>query len=143
MGADIHAADAGVRALYQEAEEILGFDLGQISFSGPAEELRQTRVTQPALYVHSYALHQLLRKSGMRPDMAAGHSLGEFTAFAAAGALSFSGGLKLVRARAEAMNRAAAAQPGAMAAVLGMSFSALEGVCDRGFSQGRCRDCQL
>jgi len=129
MGQDLYAAEPAVRALYDEAAAILGFDLAQICFSGPEEELRQTRVTQPALYVHGYAMQRLLRARGIVPQMLAGHSLGEFTAFAAAGALDFAAGLRLVQVRAEAMGRAAAQQPGIMAAILGLDFAALAALC--------------
>jgi [acyl-carrier-protein] S-malonyltransferase len=136
MGKDLYDADATARALYDQARDILGFDLAQLSFSGPAEALRQTRVTQPALFVHSYVLQSLLRKRGIQPEMAAGHSLGEFTAFAAAGALSFADGLRLVRARAEAMTSAAALQPGAMTAVIGLGFAELLAVCAEASAAG-------
>jgi [acyl-carrier-protein] S-malonyltransferase len=129
MGRDLYEAYPSVRALYARAGELLGFDLARRSFDGPAEELRQTRITQPALFVHSVALQGLLRRRGVKPAMAAGHSLGEFTAFTAAGALSFAEGLRLVSSRAEAMTAAAALQPGAMAAIIGLDQVALEKLC--------------
>jgi len=136
MGRDLFESEGAVRALYEEAGVLLGFDLAQISFSGPEEELRLTRITQPALYVHGFALQQLLRARGVAPQMTAGHSLGEFTAHAAAGSLDFAAGLRLVQVRAEAMNRAAALQPGMMAAILGLDFQQLAAICESAAAAG-------
>ena len=86
MGKDLYEAYPAVQNLYDRSEEILGFPLKKISFEGPEEDLKQTRYTQPALFVHSIAVHQLLKEKGIVPDAAAGHSLGEYSAFAAAGA---------------------------------------------------------
>ncbi|HOC24638.1 MAG TPA: ACP S-malonyltransferase [bacterium] len=129
MGRDLYEAYPSVRALYIRANELLGFDLARLSFEGPPDELRRTQVTQPALFVHSYALQGLLRRRGIRPRMAAGHSLGEFTAFASAGALSFAEGMRLVARRAAAMTAAAERQPGAMAAIIGLDQVLLEKIC--------------
>ncbi|HPG83104.1 MAG TPA: ACP S-malonyltransferase [bacterium] len=129
MGRDLYEAYPSVRALYARANELLGFDLARLSFEGPPDELRRTQVTQPALFVHSYALQGLLRRRGIRPRMAAGHSLGEFTAFASAGALSFAEGMRLVARRAAAMTAAAERQPGAMAAIIGLDQVLLEKIC--------------
>ena len=129
MGRDLYEAYPSVRALYARANELLGFDLARLSFEGPPDELRRTQVTQPALFVHSYALQGLLRRRGFRPGMAAGHSLGEFTAFASAGALSFAEGMRLVARRAAAMTAAAERQPGAMAAIIGLDPVLLEKFC--------------
>ncbi|HOY45442.1 MAG TPA: ACP S-malonyltransferase [bacterium] len=129
MGRDLYEAYPSVRALYARANELLGFDLARLSFEGPPDELRRTQVTQPALFVHSYALQGLLRRRGFRPGMAAGHSLGEFTAFASAGALSFAEGMRLVARRAAAMTAAAERQPGAMAAIIGLDQVLLEKIC--------------
>ena len=129
MGRDLYEAYPSVRALYARANELLGFDLARLSFEGPPDELRRTQVTQPALFVHSYALQGLLRRRGIRPRMAAGHSLGEFTAFASAGALSFAEGVRLVARRAAAMTAAAERQPGAMAAIIGLDQVLLEKIC--------------
>jgi [acyl-carrier-protein] S-malonyltransferase len=136
MGQDLYTAAAPVRALYDEASEVLGFDLAAVSFTGPEDALRQTRITQPALYVHSYTLQSLLRERGVLPDMTAGHSLGEFTAFAAAGSLAFADGLKLVKVRAEAMSNAAAHQPGTMAAIIGLDHPALAALCKEASTAG-------
>jgi len=129
MGRDLYEAYPSVRALYIRANELLGFDLARLSFEGPPDELRRTQVTQPALFVHSYALQGLLRRRGIKPEMAAGHSLGEFTAFASAGALSFAEGVRLVARRAAAMTAAAERQPGAMAAIIGLDPVLLEKFC--------------
>jgi len=129
MGRDLYEAYPSVRALYARANELLGFDLARLSFEGPPDELRRTQVTQPALFVHSYALQGLLRRRGFRPGMAAGHSLGEFTAFASAGALTFAAGVRLVARRAAAMTAAAERQPGAMAAIIGLDQVLLEKIC--------------
>ncbi len=129
MGRDLYEAYPSVRALYARANELLGFDLARLSFEGPPDELRRTQVTQPALFVHSYALQGLLRRRGIKPEMAAGHSLGEFTAFASAGALSFAEGMRLVARRAAAMTAAAERQPGARAAIIGLDQVLLEKIC--------------
>lgn len=136
MGADIHAAHDSVAALYAHAGEILGFDLAEVSFSGPEERLRQTRITQPALFVHSLALYQLACERGLKADMMAGHSLGEFTAFTAAAAMDFDTGLQLVKVRGELMQEAGQSQSGAMAAILGMEIAVLEEICSQASRQG-------
>jgi len=131
MGQDIYTAYAQVRDLYRQASEILGFDLAAISFTGPEELLRQTRYTQPALYVHGFALFQLAEQRGLRPDAVAGHSLGEFTALAAAGAWEFAAGLQVVKWRAELMQQAGHEHPGTMAAVLGLEDEIILGICEQ------------
>ncbi len=133
MGADIYEAHTSIRELYAQASSILGFDLAEVSFQGPAELLRQTRITQPALFVHSYALFTLLKPHA---DMMAGHSLGEFTAFTAAGAMSFEKGLKLVHVRAESMNEAAQQRQGTMAAILGLTLEQVQRVCEEATAVG-------
>jgi [acyl-carrier-protein] S-malonyltransferase len=126
MGSDIFQTSAEVRELYQRAAVVLDFDLAEVSFHGPAEALRQTRITQPALFVHSYALYQLRQPLA---DMMAGHSLGEFTAFTAAGAMEFEEGLRLVKRRGELMQKAGEGQPGAMAAIIGLDQGATREIC--------------
>ncbi|MBN2357541.1 ACP S-malonyltransferase, partial [candidate division KSB1 bacterium] len=133
MGADIYQAHSRVRDLYAHAAELLGYDLAVISFNGPAEQLRQTRITQPALFVHSYALITLLQP---RVDMMAGHSLGEFTAFTAAGAMSFEQGLKLVKVRAEQMQEAGLQQQGSMAAIIGLEYDQIKSLCEEASKSG-------
>src|SRR5690606_6515268 len=111
------------------ANAILGFRITDIMFNGTDEELKQTKVTQPAIFLHSVILARVLGES-FKPDMAAGHSLGEFSALTACGALSFDDGLKLVAARAEAMQKACEIQPSAMAAILGLDDYTVEEVCE-------------
>jgi [acyl-carrier-protein] S-malonyltransferase len=126
MGASL-AENPSAAALFAKADEILGFSLSQIMISGSAEELKQTKVTQPALFVH--ALATLAAKGGIQPDAVAGHSLGEFTALVCNGTLSFEDGLRLVHQRAMAMQAACEAVPGTMAAVLGLDDNIVEEIC--------------
>jgi len=129
MGRDIFQASAKVHALYEQANTLLGFDLAALSFDGPEKELKVTRNTQPALFVHSYALHMLLQDKGLSAAAVAGHSLGEFSALAAAGAFTFEQGLRLVKLRGELMYGAGQEQPGTMAAILGLEFEQIEAIC--------------
>ncbi|MBQ1623772.1 MAG: ACP S-malonyltransferase [Bacteroidales bacterium] len=126
MGHELYVRDPEVRDLFDAADSLLGFGLREIMFEGKAEDLKATRVTQPALFLHSVAA---ARYYAIKPDMVAGHSLGEFSALVAAGALSFEDGLKLVSARAQAMQRCCEATPGAMAAILGAPAELVEEVC--------------
>lgn len=119
-----------VRELYQEASDVLGYNIGKISFKGPEEELLQTRNTQPAVMVHSVAVAILLAERGIVPDFAAGHSLGEYSALVIAGAFSFADALKAVKVRAESMQTAGQSQPGGMAAVLGLDSKKVRKVCE-------------
>ncbi len=119
-----------VRELYQEASDVLGYNIGKISFKGPEEELLQTRNTQPAVMVHSVAVAILLAERGIVPDFAAGHSLGEYSALVIAGAFSFADALKAVKVRAESMQAAGQSQPGGMAAVLGLDSKKVRKVCE-------------
>jgi [acyl-carrier-protein] S-malonyltransferase len=116
--------------VFAEAGRVLGFDLARICFEGPEEELRRTAMAQPALLATSIACLAPLRDAGMRPQMVAGHSLGEYTALVAAGALSFAEGLRLVARRGELMEAAAREAPGGMAAVLGLATEQVEQLCD-------------
>jgi [acyl-carrier-protein] S-malonyltransferase len=129
MGRDLAETFAHARRRYQEAGEVLGFDLAHVCFHGPENELRQTRATQPALYVHSCILTDLLAERGIRPAAAAGHSLGEYSALYAAGAFDFADGLRLVKARAEAMQQAGQINPGTMAAIVGLAEEAVAELC--------------
>lgn len=129
MGKDLAQVFPLARSRFDEAEAILGFDLARICFDGPPDELRQTKVTQPALYVHSCIVADLLAERAMRPSAAAGHSLGEYSALYVAGVFTFADGLRLVKARAEAMQHAGQVQPGTMAAVVGLDERAVEDVC--------------
>lgn len=126
MGKDLYDQVPRARELFERANEILGFRITDIMFGGTDEELRQTRVTQPAVFLHSVILAEAL---GIKPDATAGHSLGEFSALVAAGALSFEDGLRLVSKRALAMQQACEAQPGTMAAILGLDDPTIEQAC--------------
>jgi len=128
MGKDLYDNHSVARELMERANELLGFRITDIMFGGTDEELRATRVTQPAVFLHSVAAYMV--NTVEKPDMVAGHSLGEFSALVACGALRFEDALLLVRARAEAMQRACELQPGTMAAVLGLADDKVEQVCN-------------
>lgn len=127
MGKDLYNNNLQARELFEQANSILGFQITDIMFDGSAEELRQTRVTQPAVFLHSVILAKTL---GVAPDAVAGHSLGEFSALVIAGALSFEEGLRLVAKRAEAMQAACEATSGTMAAIIGLEDEVVEKVCE-------------
>lgn len=126
MGHELYVRDPQARDLFDAADSILGFGLREIMFSGTAEALKATRVTQPAVFLHSVAAAIC---AGIEPDMTAGHSLGEFSALAAAGALSFEEALRLVSIRAHAMQRCCEAVSGTMAAIIGLDAETVEQVC--------------
>lgn len=128
MGKDLYESNPKARTLFDKADEILGFKISEIMFGGTDEELKQTRVTQPAIFLHSVALAVALGEE-FKPDMVAGHSLGELSALTAAGALSFEDGLRLVSARAEAMQKACEVKPSTMAAVIALADEKVEEVC--------------
>lgn len=128
MGQDLYNLNEETKALFEKANEILGFRITDIMFNGTDEDLKQTKVTQPAIFLHSVALATALGDS-FKPDMVAGHSLGEFSALVAAGALSFEDGLKLVSQRANAMQKACEIEPSTMAAILGLEDSVVENIC--------------
>ena len=128
MGKDLYDVSAQAKELFEQANEILGFRITDLMFDGTDEHLRQTKVTQPAIFIHSVILATTLGDD-FTPDMVAGHSLGEFSALVAAKALSFEDGLKLVYKRALAMQKACEMNPSTMAAVLGMSDEKVEEVC--------------
>ncbi|HWD88740.1 MAG TPA: ACP S-malonyltransferase [Mucilaginibacter sp.] len=130
MGKDLYEKSEQARALFEQANEILGFRITDVMFNGTEEDLKQTKVTQPAIFLHSVILAKVLGDD-FKPDMAAGHSLGEFSALVAAGALSFEDGLKLVAARANAMQKACEIQPSTMAAILGLDDFTVEDVCEQ------------
>lgn len=129
MGQDIYESVPESRQLFEQADEILGFPLTRLIFEGPDTELKQTANTQPALLTTSAALYQALAAKGIKPDFVAGHSLGEYSALTAAGALSFSDAVATVRARGEFMEQAVPGGQGAMAAVLGGEREALAALC--------------
>lgn len=128
MGKDLYDNNAEAKELFEKANEILGFRITDLMFNGTEEDLKQTKVTQPAIFLHSVLLAQSLGDE-FKPDMVAGHSLGEFSALVAAGALSFEEGLKLVSKRAMAMQKACEARPSTMAAVLALPDEKVEELC--------------
>ncbi|MDR1403091.1 MAG: ACP S-malonyltransferase [Tannerellaceae bacterium] len=128
MGKDLYENNPLANKLFEKANEILGFRITDLMFEGTDEDLKQTKVTQPAIFLHSVILAKALCNP-FKPDMAAGHSLGEFSALVAAGALSFEDGLALVSKRAMAMQKACEAIPSAMAAILGLPDAKIEEIC--------------
>nr|WP_294875130.1 ACP S-malonyltransferase [uncultured Pedobacter sp.] len=128
MGKELYENEQA-KTLFERANEIIGFRISDIMFSGSDEELKETKVTQPAIFLHSVILAKTLGE-GFKPDMVAGHSLGEFSALVAASALSFEDGLKLVIARANAMQKACELQPSTMAAILGLADEVVENICN-------------
>jgi len=128
MGKDLYEKFPVARDMFEQADKILGFPLKDLMFEGTDDDLRQTKVTQPAIFLHSVVLAIVLGDA-FRPDMVAGHSLGEFSALVASGSLSFGDGLLLVSARAQAMQKACEAEPSTMAAVNGLDDQVVEQVC--------------
>lgn len=128
MGKDLYESSPLAKEMFDNANEILGFNITELMFSGTDEDLKQTKVTQPAIFLHSVILAKTLGDE-FEPDMTAGHSLGEFSALVAAGALSFEDGLKLVYARALAMQKACEANPSTMAAILALPDEKVEEIC--------------
>ena len=128
MGKDLYTNVPAAKELFEKANEILGFRITDIMFEGTDEDLKQTFVTQPAVFLHSVIMAKALGEE-FKPDMVAGHSLGEFSALVAAGALDFEDGLRLVAKRAAAMQQACDAQPSTMAAVLGLEDKVVENIC--------------
>ena len=130
MGRNLYEQSAQAKELFESANDILGFRITDIMFDGSDEDLKQTNVTQPAIFLHSVILAKELGDS-FNPSMVAGHSLGEFSALVSAGALTFEDGLKLVAARANAMQKACLIQPSTMAAILGLDDYTVEDICQR------------
>ena len=128
MGKDLYEQSALAASLFERANEILGFRITDLMFSGTEEDLRQTKVTQPAVFLHSVITAKVMGNQFV-PDMVAGHSLGEFSALVASGSLSFEDGLVLVSKRALAMQRACEVEPSTMAAVIGLEDEVVEGIC--------------
>ncbi len=128
MGKELYEEHEEAKNLFEKANDILGFRITDIMFSGTEEELKQTKVTQPAIFLHSVILAKVL-EDRFQPQMAAGHSLGEFSALVACGAMSFEDGLKLVSQRANAMQKACEVEPSTMAAILGMEDEDVERIC--------------
>ena len=128
MGKDLYDKSSLAKQMFEKADQILGFRITELMFAGTDEDLKQTKVTQPAIFIHSTVLAAYLGKS-FQPDMVAGHSLGEFSALTACGALSFEDGLLLVSKRAQAMQKACELTPSTMAAILGIEDKIVEEVC--------------
>lgn len=129
MGKDLYESSPLAKELFEKANDILGFRITDLMFAGTDEDLRQTKVTQPAIFLHSVILAKTLGEA-FKPEMVAGHSLGEFSALVAAGALSFEDGLVLVSKRAMAMQKACEINPSTMAAILGMDDEKVEEICN-------------
>ena len=136
MGKDLYESNATAKQLFDKADEILGFKITDIMFSGTDDELKQTKVTQPAVFLHS-VISALCMESGEEPSMVAGHSLGEFSALVYSGALSFEDGLRLVAARANAMQKACEANPGTMAAIIALPDDKVEEICVEVSKEGK------
>ena len=129
MGKDLYEQSAVAKEMFEKANEILGFDITSIMFEGTDEQLKETKVTQPAIFLHSTILAKVMGDR-FQPDMVAGHSLGEFSALVASGVLSFEDGLRLVSQRAQAMQKACEKEPSTMAAVLGLDDEVVEQICE-------------
>ncbi len=128
MGKDLYDKSSKAKELFHKANHILKFDITEVMFAGAEEELKQTRITQPAIFLHSVILAKTMNDE-FKPDMVAGHSLGEFSALVANGTLTFEEGLKLVAKRADAMQKACEAEPSTMAAILGLKDDVVESIC--------------
>ena len=136
MGLDLYEHSEDIKKLYEKADKILGFSLSEMCFRGSEEDLRQTINTQPAIYVMSVAISQLLKENGIKPDITAGHSIGEYAALTTAGVISFEDGIKLVRERGRLMNEAGIKAPGTMAAIMGMKFDDVKKYCEEASEAG-------
>jgi [acyl-carrier-protein] S-malonyltransferase len=136
MGRELFDAYELARETYEDADRILGHSISSISFNGPEEALKETRNTQLALFVHSIAAFRVLSELGFEFSMAAGHSLGEYSALTAAGAMDFADALRLVRRRGELMHEAGLKRPGSMAAILGLSHKDVEALCNEASKVG-------
>ncbi len=134
MGKDLYDTYPEIKELYLRANEILGYDISQVSFEGPEDKLKQTYITQPAILIHSVAATKLVQ--GKEPEFTAGHSLGEFSALIAAGSLSFEDALKLVQLRGELMQRAGEEHEGTMAAIIGLDPIQVMKVCEDAWVEG-------
>ncbi|WP_311440862.1 ACP S-malonyltransferase [Hoylesella buccalis] len=136
MGKDLYDNNETAKELFDKANEVLGYRITDIMFAGSDEQLKETKVTQPAVFLHS-VISALCMGDAFKPDMVAGHSLGEFSALVAAGALSFEDGLKLVYARAMAMQKACEVAPGTMAAIIGLPDEKVEEICQEVSKEGK------
>jgi [acyl-carrier-protein] S-malonyltransferase len=129
MGMDVYEMYPEARDIFDRANEIIGINLSKICFEGPEEELKQTQITQPAIFVHSMAIFEILKNKNYKPDAVAGHSLGEYSALVAAEAFSFEDGLKLVKIRGALMQKAGVDRPGTMAAIIGLDPEKVNEIC--------------
>lgn len=136
MGKDLYDKYPEVQKIYETANDIMQQDLAKISFDGPEAELKQTQITQPAIFVHSLAVYELIKDKTDQPDAVAGHSLGEYSALVTAGALSFEEGLGLVKIRGELMQKAGTMQPGTMGAIIGLDADKVNEVCEEAKETG-------
>jgi len=136
MGKDLYERIPEAREVYDTADQLLGFAISKVCFEGPEDHLRQTANTQPALFVTSMACLRPLEKEGILPDIVGGHSIGEYAALVAAGAISFEPALTLVRKRGEVMQEAGVAQPGTMVAIIGLDAGQVQIACDRASAKG-------
>lgn len=136
MGNDICQSSPMAKEVYQLASDILEFDLEKVSFEGPEEELKQTQITQPAIFTHSIAVFELVKEIGLNPGVVAGHSLGEYSALVACGAVSFTDGLRVVKLRGQLMQKADAKEPGTMAAIIGLSNEKVDEICQEASNEG-------
>lgn len=136
MGKELYENNQTAKKLFDKANEVLGYRITDIMFAGTDEQLKETKVTQPAVFLHS-VISALCMGDAFKPDMVAGHSLGEFSALVAAGALSFEDGLKLVYARAMAMQKACEVAPGTMAAIIGLPDEKVEEICQEVSKEGK------
>lgn len=134
MGKDLYENNPVAREVFQQADDILGFSLSKICFEGPEEELKQTKNTQPAIFLHSCVLLKMMQD--LKGDYTAGHSLGEYTANVFAGSINFESAMKLVRLRGELMQKAGEEQKGTLAAIVGLEPNVVEDVCAKASSQG-------
>src|ERR1700756_4522340 len=143
MGKELAEKYPAARAVFDEADKLLGFSISQMCFAGSEEELKQTANTQPAILTCSVAVHRVLAERGITPDFVAGHSLGEYSGLVAAGALKFSDAVQLVRKRGQYMQEAVPAGQGAMAAIMGLSHAVVADVCKRAADGEVCAPANL
>jgi [acyl-carrier-protein] S-malonyltransferase len=139
MGKDLYDSFPQIKDLYEKANEIMGLDLASICFEGPEDKLKQTQITQPAIFVHSMAVFELIKNDFPAPSAVAGHSLGEYSALVAADSLTFEDGLGLVKIRGELMQKAGTDQPGTMGAIIGLDAKIINGICNSLNSTGIVR----
>jgi len=136
MGKDLCERYPLAKEIYEHAGEILGFDIKEVCFNGPDDQLKQTRITQPAIFVHSCIVNRIFGERNFYPDLVAGHSLGEYSALVAAGSLTFEDGLKAVKRRGELMQQAGEKQPGTMAAIIGLTGEEVVEICQTASKAG-------